>query len=81
MNLSALHEAVWKVMREGHVVEDSGPDDTLLSGAEQIAIRAWQRRLRSVGGMAAQLMPPNLPLMWLGPVHSVLAPSIVQNDA
>jgi hypothetical protein len=71
MNLTQMHRMVREAMLRGRVDVrgTTGP----FSASEQRALRAFDRRLKAVGGNAAQLTPPiDGALEWFRlPAHEV----------
>lgn len=68
MNLAALHMAVRDVVRNGDVADLLAYDTDVverISVTERAALRAWQRRLRSVGSKIIRLGPPRGSMVWI----------------
>lgn len=57
-----------------HRIQQGFPEDTALvppaTPAAQQALRAWKRRLRSVGGAVTTLTPPSGALEWASPANT-----------
>jgi hypothetical protein len=70
MNLSRLHRSVRAAVLQGRV--DDRDAANALSASERRALRAFDKRLKAVGGHAVQLTPPVAgSLEWLKqPAHA-----------
>lgn len=72
MDLRTLHRYVRDAVERGHVEERTM--DMSLSAAEQGAVRAFDKRLRAVGGRTTNLVPPVAgSLEWMAPSAPAVA--------
>lgn len=68
MELLTLRDQVYQRIQQG-CPEDTAPAPPAAPAAQQ-ALRAWKRRLRSVGGAVTMLTPPSGALEWASPAST-----------
>jgi hypothetical protein len=69
MRLLVLRDHIHRRVREAGMNEDIL--STFPTSTELQVLRAWERRLRAVGGSPAALIPPSGALEWASPANTV----------